>query len=293
VIYDIEHSTVFDYSQPVSMSHQLLHLVPRPHGRQRVLRSDLVVAPSPANQFTRRDYFGNEVTYVTVQEPHERLLVRASSRVDVAPPNLPLFDFGPTWEEAVAALRAPRVREAIAASQFSFASPYVDLPEGVREYASEVFAPGVPLLPALVELNAKIHREFRYEGGVTDVWTPVADILVRRRGVCQDFAHFGIACLRSLGLAARYVSGYLLTRPPEGRERLIGADASHAWLSAWCPHAGWIDLDPTNNVMPSDEHISLAWGRDYGDVSPTTGVIIGGGMHTVSVAVDVARLGSG
>lgn len=290
MIYDIQHVTTFEYTQPVSVSHQLLHLTPRAHGRQRVLRSDLSIDPAPANEFRRHDFFGNEVVYVTVQEPHERLVVHASSRVEVAPANLPMLDFGPTWEEVAAALCAPRAQDAIAASQFCFASPYIDLPDGVHDYVAEVFVPGARLLPALVELNARIHADFAYEGGVTDVWTPVGEILARRRGVCQDFAHFAIACLRSLGLAARYVSGYLLTRPPEGRERLVGADASHAWLSAWCPHAGWIDLDPTNNVMPGDEHISLAWGRDYGDVSPTTGVIIGGGTHTVNVAVDVARV---
>jgi transglutaminase-like putative cysteine protease len=291
---DISHATLFNYAQPVSLSHQLLRLEPREHARQRLVRTELAIEPAPAAKLRRRDYFGNQVTYVTVQEPHEALRVFARSRVEVEPPNPAYLDFGPTWEEVVAELAAPRQPEPIAASQFVFTSPYVDVTPAVYTYAVQSFPRAARLIPSVLDLSARINAEFSYEGGVTDVWTPVAEVLARRRGVCQDFAHLAIACLRSLGIAARYVSGYLLTRPPEGRERLVGADASHAWLSVWCPHVGWVDIDPTNNVVPSDEHVSLAWGRDYGDVSPTTGVIVGGGRHTVSVAVDVVRVdGSG
>jgi len=290
VIYDISHTTVFDYAQPVSVSHQLLRLTPRQHGRQRVLRSALIIEPAPATRTSRRDYFGNEVTHITVQEPHERLVIRAGSRVEVDPPNPSFLDFGVSWEDVANELRTLGQLDAIAASQFCFASPYVDVDERAFEYGARSFPAGAGLISSVLDLTARIHSEFVYEGGVTDVFTPVAEVLEKRKGVCQDFAHLQIACLRSLGLAARYVSGYLLTRPPEGRERLVGADASHAWLSVWCPPIGWIDVDPTNNVLPKDEHISLGWGRDYGDVSPTTGVIVGGGAHSVSVGVDVARV---
>jgi transglutaminase-like putative cysteine protease len=290
VIYDISHVSTFDYAQPVSVSHQLLRLQPRETERQHVTRTAIAIEPEPATRERRRDYFQNEVTYITVQEPHARLVVRASSTVEVERVQAPFLDFGPSWEEVARELRAPREAQALAASQFCYRSPFVQMDEGVFRYAITSFTPGARLVPALLELTARIHADFRYEGGVTDVWTPVAEVLRRRRGVCQDFAHLEIACLRSLGLAARYVSGYLLTKPPAGKERLIGADASHAWIAAWVPHIGWVDVDPTNNVLPSDEHISLAWGRDYGDVSPTNGVIVGGGAHTVAVAVEVAQI---
>jgi transglutaminase-like putative cysteine protease len=292
MIYDVNHVTTFEYAQPVSVSHQLLRLTPRPHERQRIDRSTILIEPAPAVRARRRDYFANEVTYVTVQEPHDRLTIHASSRIEVDSVNDAFLDLGPCWEEVAERLRAPRALEAIDASQFCFASPYVDFDAGVQEFVRGTFVPGAALLPAVMDLTARIHKEFDYEGGVTDVWTPVSEVLEHRKGVCQDFAHLEIACLRSLGLAARYVSGYLLTRPPAGRERLVGADASHAWLSVYCPGLGWVDVDPTNNLRPSDEHIALAWGRDYGDVSPTTGVIVGGGAHSVSVSVDVAAVGA-
>jgi transglutaminase-like putative cysteine protease len=180
---------------------------------------------------------------------------------------------------------------ALRAYEFAFDSPHAIVDEAVYDYAGLSFVPGRPVLEATMDLTARIFREFEYRGGVSDVSTPVREVFAMRQGVCQDFAHLQIACLRSLGLAARYVSGYLLTHPPEGKEKLIGSDASHAWLSIWAGDAGWVDFDPTNNVIPGIEHITLGWGRDYGDVSPITGFIIGGGgAHQVSVAVDVSPL---
>jgi len=287
VIYDIRHDTTFIYAQPVSVSHQLLRLAPRESPRQQPLHSHLIVEPAPVMRKTRQDFFGNEITYLTVQVPHDRLTIRSASRVDVQPVDLGLLDLGPTWEEVAAALEPPADRAALEASQFAFESPYVDIDDDVLAFARETFSVGKPFLTAAMELTAAIFRDFQYEGGVTDIWTPVSEILERRRGVCQDFAHLEIAALRSLGLPARYVSGYLLTHSAVGGERLIGADASHAWVAVWCPSLGWVEFDPTNNLMPSDEHIVLAWGRDYGDVSPTTGIIVGGGAHTVEVGVSV------
>ena len=173
------------------------------------------------------------------------------------------------------------------AYEFSFDSPYVAANDEVSEYAKVSFTPGRPILAAAMDLTSRIFHEFEYRGGVSDVSTPVREVFAMRKGVCQDFAHLQIACLRSLGLAARYVSGYLLTHPPEGKEKLVGSDASHAWLSVWSGSAGWIDFDPTNNLIPGVEHITIGWGRDYGDVSPINGFIVGGGAHQITVAVDV------
>ncbi len=290
MIYDVNHVTTFDYAQPVSVSHQLLRLTPRRSERQRVARSTLLIEPAPAVRAQRRDFFANDVTYVTVSEPHDRLTIHAASRIEIDAADDSFLDLGPSWEQVAAALEAPRSLEPIEASQFCYPSPYVDFDAEIAAYARRTFAPGTALLPGVLELTRRIFEDFTYEGGVTDVWTPVSEVFERRKGVCQDFAHLEIACLRSVGLAARYVSGYLLTKPPEGKEKLIGADASHAWLSVYCPEFGWIDVDPTNNMLPSDEHIALAYGRDYGDVSPTTGVIVGGGAHRVSVSVDVAAV---
>jgi transglutaminase-like putative cysteine protease len=288
VKYHVTHHTAFRYSQAVSVSHQVMHLSPRSTERQRVSRAAIDIEPVPVVRDERTDYFGNTVTYVTIQEPHTELTVTSEFDVDVQPSPGLGFDLSPPWEQVAALLAAPSRPNAIAASQFAFASPYVTWDSEVRDFALESFAAGLPLLTSVRGLTARIHRDFKYEGNVTDVWTPVHRVLAERRGVCQDFAHLEVACLRSLGLAARYSSGYLRTRPAEGKERLVGADASHAWIGVWSPDVGWVEFDPTNNVVPSDEHITVAWGRDYGDVSPINGFIVGGGAHSVSVGVDVS-----
>ncbi len=288
MIYDIRHKTTFTYEDVVSVSHHVVHLTPRPHPRQTCLDTAMVVDPSPAVDSQGKDYFGNPVQYLTVQEPHERLVVDAHSRVEVRPAPTPLaLDASEPWEHVRDRLATDAALEAY---EFSFESPYIVGSDEIHDYALESFTPGRPILAAAMALTGRIFREFEYRGGVSDVSTPVRDVFAMRRGVCQDFAHLELACLRSLGLTARYVSGYLLTRPPEGKEKLIGSDASHAWLSVWAGRDGWIDFDPTNNLVPSVEHITLGWGRDYGDVSPINGFIVGGGAHQVSVAVDVNEI---
>jgi transglutaminase-like putative cysteine protease len=283
VIYEIRHTTTFDYEDFVSVSHHVLHLTPREHPWQRRLDAQLRVEPTPAVNAGGSDYFGNFVRRLTVQEPHERLVVDARARVDVqAPPEQPDIDVSEPWETV-----RDRVARDIAVCEFAFDSPYAIGNEDVLRYARTSFEPGCTILGGAKDLTARIFRDFEYRGGVSDVTTPVRDVFAMRQGVCQDFAHLELACLRSLGLAARYVSGYLLTRPPEGKEKLVGADASHAWLSVWAGNLGWIDLDPTNNMIPGVEHVTVAWGRDYGDVSPINGFIVGGGSHQVAVAVDV------
>lgn len=291
MIYDVRHKTTFTYEEVVSVSHHVLHLAPRIHARQRCLETSLTFDPLPSLDSDGEDYFGNPVSYLTVQQPHERLVVEARSQVEVfaAPP----FDLAasPSWESVRRSLGGTTT-ETLQAYELAFDSPHVATSDDVYKYAAKSFLPGRPVLDAALDLTSRIFREFEYRGGVSDISTPVRDVLEMRKGVCQDFAHLQIACLRSLGLAARYVSGYLLTHPPEGKKKLVGSDASHAWISVWSGERGWVDFDPTNNVIPTVEHITVAWGRDYGDVSPINGFIVGGGAHQVSVAVDVNPLAS-
>lgn len=285
MIYDIRHRTTFTYEEMVSVSQHVLHLTPRPHPQQDCLETALVVEPKPAVDSIGEDYFGNPVRYLTVQEPHEQLVVDARSRVEVHPIEQPLAPAeSDPWDAVWRRLHEDNV---LPAYEFTFDSPYVQGSDEAQDYARQSFLPGRPVLEAAMDLTSRIFGEFEYRGGVSDVSTPVSEVFAMRRGVCQDFAHLEIACLRSLGLAARYVSGYLLTRPPEGKEKLVGSDASHAWLAIWVGEQGWVDLDPTNNLVPGLEHITVSWGRDYGDVSPINGFIVGGGAHQVNVAVDV------
>lgn len=293
MLYDVRHETCFRYSGSVSMSHQLLKLRPRRSNRQNVVDSELTIMPQPSVRRNWIDYFGNQVEFLTVQEPHRELTITNRSRVEVLPGMNIMLDFSPPWEVVAQSMQTPTNAEALGASQYCFESPYVDVHEDLRGFALATFEPGLPLLEAVMAFTSRIHQDFTYQGGVTDVSTPVRRVLELKKGVCQDFAHFEIACLRSIGLPARYVSGYLMTHPPAGREKLKGADESHAWLSVWCPELGWVDFDPTNNLIPNLEHITVAWGRDYGDVSPVSGFIFGGGKHQVNVAVDVAPAAHG
>ncbi len=288
MIFDIRHRTTFTYEEVVSVSHHVLHLAPRRHQRQRCIETSMLVDPLPAVDSGREDYFGNPVHYLTVQEPHERLVVEARSRVEVMPNLEPVdLDASLPWEQIRDQLVEGGDDLLLQTSEFTFDSPYSAGSDDVQDYAARSFQPGRPILAAAMDLIARIYDEFEYRGGVSHVSTPVRDVLAMRKGVCQDFAHLQLACLRSLGLAARYVSGYLLTHPPAGKEKLVGSDASHAWISLWSGETGWIDFDPTNNLIPNDEHVTLGWGRDYGDVSPINGFIVGGGAHQVAVAVDV------
>jgi transglutaminase-like putative cysteine protease len=287
VIYDISHRTLFAYRDPVSISHHLLHLTPRPCAHQLCRRSALVVDPAPAVCEAGVDYFGNPTTFMIVQQPHVELSVHAKSLIEVAAPIPPEPAATLPWDRYAELFASDVSKPMLEVQQFAYASPFVQAGDEVLAYARPSFPPGRPALEGARELAARIFKDFIYDGSATDVSTPVEAVLRQRRGVCQDFAHLEICCLRKLGLPARYVSGYLMTYPPPGRAKLIGADASHAWLSLWCPGHGWVDLDPTNDLIPGDEHITLAWGRDYGDVSPINGVIVGGGEHEVKVAVDV------
>lgn len=288
--YAVTHKTTLAYEQPVSISQHVLRLEPRDTLRQTMLGFDLDVDPMPSQQGNRTDFFGNHVHHLTIQTPHDTLTVESRSSIDVIPRESEIaISESPAWEQVADSL-LEQTMTPLGAAYFAFPSPYVSWRSVVQEYALPSFAPGRPVLEAVMDLTSRIFADFEYKGGVSDVWTPVHDVVEMRQGVCQDFAHLEIACLRSLGIPARYVSGYLLTHPPPGQEKLVGSDASHAWLAAWAGDLGWVDFDPTNNLMPDFEHVTVGWGRDYGDLSPMNGFITGGGAHTVSVGVDVASV---
>jgi len=286
--YDVTHTTEYDYGESVSVAHHVARLQPRALPLQQCLEYKLTITPSPAATSAYEDYFGNPVTFFGVQGAHTNLVIKAHSTVAVTGPALPAPQETAPWETTVE--RGSLPFEAI---EFVFDSPESRSLFGVETFARTSFPAGRPILAGVIDLTARIHREFTFDPKATTVATPLAEVFASRRGVCQDFARLEIACLRSLGIPARYVSGYLETDPPANTPRLIGADASHAWLAFHCPGVGWIPVDPTNNVLPSDRHITLAWGRDFSDVSPIRGVILGGGAHTLRVHVDVIRLADG
>jgi transglutaminase-like putative cysteine protease len=285
--YRIVHKTTYKYKAPVSVGNHIAYLTPRALAHRTCTSHELLVTPAPAEVTERLDYFGNPVTFFTIREPHGELHIEARSRVviDEYPAVWPVRS--QPWEEVVRSLPADRSPEGLEAYQFVFESPRIKPGAAFAEYASQAFAPTRPLTEALLDLTGRIYKDFRFDSKATNVRTQPEEVLRLRRGVCQDFAHLQVACLRSLGLPARYVSGYLRTYPPPGRARLVGADASHAWVSVYCPGAGWLDVDPTNNLIPFQSHVTLAWGRDYGDVSPVRGVIQGGREHKVEVGVDM------
>lgn len=289
--YRITHTTTYHYSEPASLSQNELYLIPRPTVIQQVIQNRITIAPEPQYLHQRSDYFGNSVQVFMVQHPHDELTVTAISKVATSSPDLLDPAGTASWENVALRLVDHKTPIELDAFQFVFASPLIAIPADIREYAQSSFAPGTPVLSGAMDLMARIFTDFKYDKSATTVDTAVSDVFARRKGVCQDFAHLFISCLRSLGLAARYVSGYLETQPPPGKPKLVGADASHAWLSLYVPDIGWVDLDPTNNLLPGEKHITLAWGRDYGDVTPVKGVVMGGGVHTLSVMVDVATVG--
>lgn len=286
--YRINHTTTYTYTEAVSLCQNVAHLAPRLCPRQRAEPSVLSITPDPAVIEERVDYFGNPVSYFTIQELHQELTVSVTHRINVLPEELPIAHTTPAWEAIRDRLTHDRSAKWLEAYQFAFDSRYAAADPRFADYASRSFTPARPILDAALALTHRIHEEFVYDPRATTLSTPVAEVFANRRGVCQDFAHFQLACLRSLGLAARYVSGYLSTVPAPGKPRLIGADATHAWVSLFCGDTGWVDLDPTNDQIPAGRHVLLAWGRDYDDVSPLKGVILGGGQHQITVSVDVS-----
>lgn len=313
VVFRVWHETRFSYDDPVTHGYSEARLLPRPTPNQRVHSAQLLVNPPPDDRTERVDFFGNRVVHLGLARPHDGLVVTAVSEVEVRPiPGVPLAGAAP-WEEArlVAAREAgpgvrggpavpgvrggpaiPGVRggPAIEAGQFLLESPLVEVTGAVADYARPLFPPGRPLVDAVTELTERIHDDFEYRPGATTLLTPISDVLARRRGVCQDFAHLEIACLRAHGLAARYVSGYLETPTPDGQAAPVGAHASHAWCAVLLSDGSWLDLDPTNRLVAPPAHVTLAWGRDYSDVAPLKGVVFTEAAHRLSVSVDVRRV---
>jgi transglutaminase-like putative cysteine protease len=290
MVYKITHRTTYKYVYPVSVGNHVACLKPRSFPHNRLVENTLEIHPTPVTLTERVDYFGNTLCFFTVQEPHKELIVQAKSEVisdaaDLQSVSLP-------WEDSTQGLARDHSLEGLDAYQFQFESPRIRIRPEFAAYALQSFTARRPMREALLDLTTRIYKDFRFDSKVTTVRTTIEEVFKKRRGVCQDFAHVQIACLRSINVAARYVSGYLRTYPPPGRPRLIGADASHAWVSAYCKSLGWLDVDPTNNVAPSDGHVTLAWGRDYSDVSPLRGLILGGGGHTLNVEVDMEPIES-
>jgi len=287
VKYRVSHSTTYTYARPVDLASHMLHLTPRSFPGQSVIWTDLIADPAPTRSNEALDHFGNHVAWMFLDRRHKTFVVTVQAEVDVQLPKPPPASETLSWE-AVAATALAGGPGAWEAAEFVFDSPMLPAEPAAGAYVAPSFPPGRPILEALLDLNARIRREFSFKAGVTGVNTPVSRVLAQKAGVCQDFTHLMIAGLRALGLPARYVSGYLRTKPPVGAPVRRGADQSHAWVSAWLgPDHGWVDLDPTNDLVVHDEHVVMAWGRDYGDISPVRGVILGGGRHTVSVGVDL------
>jgi transglutaminase-like putative cysteine protease len=291
---EVIHDTLYDYATPVDTALHVAHLEPRVDEGQALESYSLVITPTPASLETRADFYGNRKTFFSLSGRHTSLKVSARSLVRT--PSLQSFNPSQTscWEDVCASFKFQKASAWHAASDFLFPSPYIVLGEEFKAYAASSFTARRPLLEAAIDLMQRVHRDMRYVSQSTDLQTKASEALKQRQGVCQDFAHILISCLRAMGIPSRYVSGYLLTEPPPGQPRLIGADASHAWASVYVPQNGtghWVDLDPTNNrwgsPAPGEDYVVIARGRDFGDVSPLRGVIHGGSSHRLTVAVTV------
>ncbi|MGE0734170.1 MAG: transglutaminase N-terminal domain-containing protein [Alphaproteobacteria bacterium] len=289
--YTIEHITRYIYAAPVDLSHHLLRLTPPTIDRQRASAHVVTVTPEPSRIDIFLDHFGNEARHVAIQKPHDSFAVQVNAAIEITPRPAGSIDHGPVWTDVRAEMIDDGFPDQPSVAEFVYSSPLGALDDEATAYAAVSFAEDRRIIPALRDLTARIYDEFDYVPGVTSITTPVAEVMAKREGVCQDFAHVMIAGLRGLGLPARYVSGYLRTRRKNDSEDNRGADASHAWVSVWCgKQLGWIDFDPTNNLLVDDQHIVLAHGRDFSDVTPLRGVILGGGEHGFEVRVTVTPL---
>ncbi|HLY44559.1 MAG TPA: transglutaminase family protein [Stellaceae bacterium] len=285
--FRVRHVTDYRYQTSVVLAHHLLHLKPRVASLQTNTAQRIMITPKPLVTAEHEDCFGNPATYIAIQEPHVGLTIESELEVERKPPVAIDLAATPAWETLRDKLGVAAERSARLAAAFAYSSPRIASSPAIRAYAASSFVPGRPIGVAASALMKRIHDEFIFDPSATTISTPVDQVLAARRGVCQDFAQLQIACLRSLGLPARYVSGYLRTEAPDGGPRLQGADASHAWLSVWCGGDLWLDLDPTNDQLVGSDYVTLAWGRDYDDVSPVRGVLFGGGANHLTVRVDV------
>jgi transglutaminase-like putative cysteine protease len=287
MIYDVSHRTIYRYTTPVAQSQHVVHMSPRAVERQRVKGHALLIEPAPTIRTEREDYYGNRVVLFDIELEHKELVVHARSTIGVTAPRAIDLAASMPWEAVVASIADRKPGIDLEVARYACASKHTRSTTEIAAYAQSFFPKGRPVLQGAWDLVERIYEDFTFDSTATDISTPVTQVLQKRRGVCQDFSHLALACLRSMRLSARYVSGYILTSPPPGVPRLAGADASHAWISVWSPAFGWVDFDPTNGLIPRDGHITIAYGRDYDDVSPISGILLGGSDHTVHVGVDV------
>lgn len=289
--YEIRHTTAYEYSEEVTHCYNLGYVLPRETPRQSIIDTKIIVTPRADQAMVRHDYFHNRFYHFSIEEPHDALDVTVHSVLEIA--DLPSVDIqsGPICSEVFNCLKTMETEETLSAREYVIESPFIKWNDKIRAYAQPSFDPNLSFLSCVMNLTQRIFSDFTYDPGFTNVSTPLAEVLEHKRGVCQDFAHVAIACMRSLGYAARYVSGYLETLPPPGQKKLVGADATHAWFSAFIPTVGWVDFDPTNNAMTGKQHLTTAWGRDYSDVPPLKGILFGGGdTSTLKVEVDVNQV---
>jgi len=290
MIYDISHKTFYIYSTPVSQSHHIVRLAPREVVNQTIVQHSLFIEPTPTSRTDGVDHLGNPASWLSIESKHSEFVVHARTGVSVEKPG----DIDPertlAWDRIRDVLSDPNCQPDLDVMRYLAPSRLTGADSDVAAYARQSFKRGRPTISAASELMSRIYNEFEFDTSATDVSTPLFEVLATRRGVCQDFSHLMLACVRAMGVPARYVSGYIRTYPPEGVQSLLGADATHAWVSVWSPESGWVDMDPTNNKVLQDEHIAIAYGRDYDDVSPIRGVLLGGSEHTVAVSVDVVAI---
>jgi transglutaminase-like putative cysteine protease len=288
--YSITHTTNYQYHEKVNLCHNLVILKPRNSDTQTCHSFHIAISPLPEVFDEYEDFFGNKVCYFELEQEHEALRVTANSVVEKLNPSHPLISTDQQPWENVRDLLASSVGTYFEAKQFCNPTEITKSAPAIKEYAAISFTKDRHIFDAVKDLMQRIYHDFKYTPGFSTISTPLSSVLKERKGVCQDFAHLGIACLRSMGLAARYVSGYIETIPPKGKEKLLGTDASHAWFSVFIPAMGWVDFDPTNNQLPGEQHITIGWGRDYFDIVPLRGIIISGQPHELRVSVDVKRI---
>ena len=289
--FEISHRTSYQYRAPVAQSHHTIHLKPRESDRQTVIHHSLLIEPAPVSRTEIIDSFGNSAVLLRIEDEHTEFIVHSRSTIDMKAAPIPDLSQSPPWEDVGSSTRWPDGSVNFGVRQFMCRSRHAPVNPDIMRFAQGSFQPGRPLLDGAMHLTRRIFEDFTFDPKATDVSTPIARVLDMRRGVCQDFAHLAIAAHRAMGIPARYVSGYLMTRPPPGQAKLKGADASHAWLSVWSGAQGWIDFDPTNGIVPKGEHITVAYGRDYDDISPISGVLLGGGDQAMTISVDVDAVG--
>jgi transglutaminase-like putative cysteine protease len=287
--YFVTHITDYIYKSPASLCHNIMVQTPKNLAFQRVEHHEQIIDPEPQYLSKSVDFFNNEIVYFSIERTHSKLTATCKSTVVVQSPfwMQAIPEITPPWEQVRDWLRTTSASDDV--RQFYLQSKHVEFADGVLEYALQSFTPGRPIMEAMLELNSRIHQDFTFTPGFTDISTPVAEVFASKKGVCQDYAHFSLACLRSLGLAARYVSGYLETLPPPGKPKMVGADASHAWIALCIPDLDWVEFDATNNLLVDDRHIRVAVGRDFADVTPLKGIIYSAGKHSMKVSVDVRR----